>query len=335
MNVDKITYIDKEDLSVDPSIDTINKVVAADMNEIKEVVNNNADILNDMNIKSMDALAIGTVVAFAGETIPTGWLECNGASITQQQYPELYDLIGGTLPNLKGKTIVGLDTTDNDFTPIGKTGGEKIHTLNVDEIPSHLHGGLNITGNAITMNGTGSGSFYSCSFNDYNVSGNAIYTDNTGGSQPHNNLQPYAVYKWIIKAKNTTPTMASVVDAYSESTTDAYSCNYVNNNFQPNGIVLFENASGVMTPITITNDTINNYKYIDIYNDIEVLRIFKLGYCYASASFYTDRFYCAYCVYQITESANDLIITPRNSGQWYDNTNHNYDNKTYKVIGYK
>ena len=38
-----------------------------------------------------------------------------------------------------GKVLVGLDTADTDFNAIGKIGGEKTHTLIVDEMPAHNH----------------------------------------------------------------------------------------------------------------------------------------------------------------------------------------------------
>ena len=37
----------------------------------------------------------------------------------------------------KGKTIVGLDPNDSDFSYAGKTGGEKRHTLTTTEMPTH------------------------------------------------------------------------------------------------------------------------------------------------------------------------------------------------------
>ena len=63
-----------------------------------------------------------------------------------------------------GKVLVGIDSTDTDFNTIGKTGGEKTHTLTVAEIPTHEHdeyfitndGNRNqaITGNSGSINGT-------------------------------------------------------------------------------------------------------------------------------------------------------------------------------------
>lgn len=86
----------------------------------------------------------------------------------------------------KGRAIVGLDTNDSDFNTIGKTGGEKTHLLKISEMPSHHHG-----------------VYYADTGGQGNVarptaSGTTTATSNTGGDQPHNNLQPYKVFAiWI------------------------------------------------------------------------------------------------------------------------------------------
>ena len=41
----------------------------------------------------------------------------------------------GTWERLKGKVCLGLDEDDNDLKTIGNTGGEKTHTLTLNEIP--------------------------------------------------------------------------------------------------------------------------------------------------------------------------------------------------------
>lgn len=48
----------------------------------------------------------GTVVAFAGSTIPSGWLECNGSTISTS-YPELRALVGTNTPDLRDRFIRG------------------------------------------------------------------------------------------------------------------------------------------------------------------------------------------------------------------------------------
>lgn len=53
-----------------------------------------------------------------------------------------------------------------------------------------------------------------------------------------------------------------IKDNYTESGTDAYSCNYINNQFEP--VVLYENNSGTTDAFTL-NETIQNFKYIEVF----------------------------------------------------------------------
>lgn len=179
-----------------------------------------------------DTLPIGIILPFSDDTIPEGYMICDGSAISRTTYSTLFSVIGTTygvgdgsttfnLPNLKGRIPVGYDSTDSDFDTLGETGGEKTHTLTVNEMPSHAHSYT-----------------YSTSVSDWSsriplgsnagvgTSGAGIST--TGGDQAHNNLQPYIVINYIIKVSQTTSTQAQVVDGYSTSTTDSYSCNYVN-----------------------------------------------------------------------------------------------------------
>jgi microcystin-dependent protein len=100
-------------------------------------------------------------------------------------------LFGGTWERIKGKCIVGVDEGDNDFGLPSLTGGEKTHTLTVQELPSHNHNILKprwttqAGANAVFgSNGEGLGSQYDD-------------RGNQGGDQAHNNLQPYyTAYIW-------------------------------------------------------------------------------------------------------------------------------------------
>ena len=65
----------------------------------------------------------------------------------------------------------------------------------------------------------------------------------------------------IKKTSETTPTMASIVDGYSTSTQDGYSCKYANEYF--GGTTLYSNDSGTTGNIEL-NDTLANYSKIDI-----------------------------------------------------------------------
>lgn len=94
---------------------------------------------------------------------------------------------GGTWERIaKGKTLVGVDENDSDFNASSKTGGEKTHTLTVNEIPSHKHDGLQGVGLAFTGSGSQGDGIHLANSND-----NRIKTFPTGGDKPHNNMQPY------------------------------------------------------------------------------------------------------------------------------------------------
>lgn len=89
----------------------------------------------------------------------------------------------------KGQVPVGVDTSDSDFNTVEKTGGEKEHTLTVDEMPSHKHDfGQQF---ATTSSLSGEYGYYMIAGTQTDV------IKNTGGNQPHNNLQPYITcYMW-------------------------------------------------------------------------------------------------------------------------------------------
>lgn len=92
---------------------------------------------------------------------------------------------------LTGKVPVGIDTNDTDFNTIGKTGGEKKHTLTVNEMPSHGHN-LQFHDGAGSSVDSGKGVPYLGNGNRY-TGGDPRGIQPTGGSQAHNIMQPYEV----------------------------------------------------------------------------------------------------------------------------------------------
>lgn len=107
--------------------------------------------------------------------------------------PANEEILGfGTWERLKGKVCLGLDEDDINMNAIGKTGGEKTHTLTIKEIPSHSHD-LSETYYGLISGGG------SQEFGSGGSKSSKITMNNTGGNQPHNNLQPYQVvgYMWI------------------------------------------------------------------------------------------------------------------------------------------
>lgn len=109
----------------------------------------------------------------------------------------------GTWELIPGKTLVCVDTSDSDFNIVKKTGGEKEVTLTIDKIPGHQHGEYIEYGGGkqpytLASGGGTSKNGYFFDAHSTAYSGPQVLTEKTGGSQPHNNLQPYfTCYIWI------------------------------------------------------------------------------------------------------------------------------------------
>ena len=182
-------------------------------------VNGQSPYISATNLKNLqdnvenainNSLPIGTIVDFAGTIAPTGWLICDGSAISRTTYADLLATIGTiygegdgsttfNLPNCEGLVTVGIKNSDTDFSSIGKKGGEKEVTLTNEQIPSHSHeipelkddnGGHTYPKNTSRAARTTTGTFKAW----------WGYTGETGGGQPHNNLQPYICFNKIIKA---------------------------------------------------------------------------------------------------------------------------------------
>lgn len=150
---------------------------------------------------------IGSIQAYGGSSAPWGWLLCQGQAISRTTYAELFNVIGTSfgsgdgsttfnIPDLRGKTLVGYNSSETEFNAIGKTGGTKTVTLTVAQIPAHTHS-LGYAGNIYAGNGpTGYWTDYDSPTTAYSRSTQA----NTGGGGAHNNLQPYNTVNYIIKA---------------------------------------------------------------------------------------------------------------------------------------
>ncbi len=165
---------------------------------------------------------VGSGNEYYGDTAPSGYLFCDGSAVSRTTYAALFVVLGtkfGTgdgsttfnLPDRRKRVGVGLDSTDTDFATLGKTGGEKTHTLTTAEMPSHAHTGVTnsqgVHNHAYWHSGgnTGPGGYnanYS-SLHDVTDAAGAhshnVTINNTGGNGAHNNLQPYIVVNYIIK----------------------------------------------------------------------------------------------------------------------------------------
>ena len=147
---------------------------------------------------------------------PKGWALCNGQLLPINQNQALFSLLGTTyggdgrvnfgLPNLQGRVPIH---TGSGFT-LGQVGGEQAHTLSISEIPTHVHtlNGTSSAGTAIIAAGNLLGTNPSQQYQapDANLTAmNPASIANVGGSQPHQNMQPYLVLNFSIALQGIFP----------------------------------------------------------------------------------------------------------------------------------
>lgn len=155
---------------------------------------------NNSNPHAVTASQVGSytkseVATLISEAIKQSKLDSNpiGTILTTTNNNNPTSYIGGTWERYgQGQVLVGVDENDTDFSSANKAGGEKKHTLTIEEMPSHAHS-MGRTANSGSSDYNGQkivGAPYNSSF--YPTSAT---TNPTGGDKAHNNLQPYvAVY---------------------------------------------------------------------------------------------------------------------------------------------
>jgi microcystin-dependent protein len=148
------------------------------------------------------------IVAF--DYPPRGWAACDGATLSIAQNQALFSLLGTTyggdgrqnfaLPNFQGRVPVHFGTA---AFPLGSSGGEAAHTLQMNEMPLHNHTmqASNADGTTDTPTGAVFGKISSKLYGPATQS--PIQLDpstvaTVGASQPHENMQPFLVVNIII-----------------------------------------------------------------------------------------------------------------------------------------
>jgi len=148
---------------------------------------------------------------------PKGWALCNGQLLPINQNQALFSLLGTTyggdgrvnfgLPNLQGKTPIHVGSGHT----LGETAGEQNHTLNIAEVPIHVHI-ANATSIAATTNTpdtilltaqSTASALYGAPSNLQTMAPNAIA--NVGGSQAHLNMQPFLTLTFCIALQGIFP----------------------------------------------------------------------------------------------------------------------------------
>jgi len=162
---------------------------------------------------------VGEIRMFGGNFNPSGWQNCDGQLVAISQYETLFQLIGTTyggdgqsnfaLPDLRGRAPIhtGTNPSTGSSYPLAQAAGSESVTLTTQQLPGHSHpvqatttGQTVAPGNtalpalpASTQSGT---AIYDAATPSVNL--NAGSVGNAGGSQPHDNMQPYLAVTYII-----------------------------------------------------------------------------------------------------------------------------------------
>jgi microcystin-dependent protein len=146
---------------------------------------------------------------------PQGWAQCNGQFLPINQNQALFSLLGTTyggngqttfaLPDLRSRAPMHIGGGHLQ----GEKGGEEFHTLTVSELPQHIHflqgraQQATLAGGAIPAptKSLAQGAAATNPISDVNLYGTGApniamspaSVSNTGGSQPHENRQPFLV----------------------------------------------------------------------------------------------------------------------------------------------
>ena len=177
-------------------------------------------------------MPLGTVLPIATESVPEGWMLCDGREISIEEYQGLYDLIGTTygagdsafwaqvfypattfnIPDLRGRTIIGANNMGGEesnvivahLAQIGEKGGAERHSLTESELPEHTHEVQYFR----RTYGSGAGHPWNGTAGDYSSAGDPQWVSNSvvraaggGGNQPHNNMQPYMALNYMMKVQ--------------------------------------------------------------------------------------------------------------------------------------
>ena len=175
---------------------------------------------------------LGEIRIFPFNFAPVGWASCDGQILSIAQNTAVFALLGtfyggnGTsnfaLPNLQGNVAVGMGQGPglSDYF-IGQSGGSAAVALLSSEMPQHNHGLFALAASGTTNQpagnfpamGHGGGGRGTFLVNDYaplplNGGGTTLaptQLNTFGGSQPHNNLQPYLALNFCIALQGIFP----------------------------------------------------------------------------------------------------------------------------------
>ncbi len=163
---------------------------------------------------------IGEVRMFGGNFAPRGWAFCNGQLLSIAQNNALFALIGTTyggdgqttfaLPNLRSRVPMHMGNGAGTTATIGEMGGVESVTLTTNQIPNHTHTlqASTATGTSAAPAGNVLAASNAVKVYKAGTPANALAAQamtNSGGNQPHNNIQPYQCVNFIIALEGIFP----------------------------------------------------------------------------------------------------------------------------------
>jgi microcystin-dependent protein len=164
---------------------------------------------------------VGEIRIFAGNFAPVGWALCQGQTMPISENDTLFQLIGTTyggdgeetfmLPDLQGRAPVHFGTNLGITFQMGEKAGVESVTLSTQQIPVHSHAFLGSAANGSQASANNNVLASSTVITPYasetpNKAMAASSIQPVGGSQPHENMQPYLCLNFIISLYGIYPT---------------------------------------------------------------------------------------------------------------------------------
>jgi len=168
---------------------------------------------------------IGEIKMFAGNFAPYGWAFCDGQILQIVQNTALFSILGTTyggdgiktfaLPNLKGRIPINFGQGPGlSGYALGQAVGSEDASLASNQMPAHSHsaaikganaGTTNLPENNLLGKITRMNTYNTPDAPLVNMAEGSVSLSNSGGSQPHSNMQPYITLNFIIALQGLYP----------------------------------------------------------------------------------------------------------------------------------
>ena len=165
----------------------------------------------------MSSPFMGEIRIMSFNFAPQGWALCNGQLLPINQNQALFSLLGTTyggngqtnfaLPDLRARAPIHVGSGHT----LGEQGGQTSHTVTIAELPTHVHllnasttaASTNVPDTNTVLSASNPQNIYAQPTNVIAMAPEAI--GNVGGSQPHNNMQPFLALNYAIALQGIFP----------------------------------------------------------------------------------------------------------------------------------